>query len=109
MEITLLQLEVQMVLTKPLENLLHVMVMVGQVPGVYEYIIDVKIHELMEEHLVHKTLEDRWGIGKADLHNKILIAAGRGDENRLPLITSPDTNEVVGTPQVQLGEDACPT
>ncbi len=35
--------------------------------------------------------------------------ARRGNECRLPFIAFPDPNEVIRTPQVQLGEDAGPT
>ncbi len=55
-----------MVLTETLKDLLNVLAMVGQVPGVDEYIIDVDNHEGMEElpeHLVHEFLEDGWGVG----------------------------------------------
>ncbi len=112
MEFALLQLEVQMVLAEPLKDLLNVVAMVGQVPGVDEYIIDVDNHEVVEElpeHLVHKSLEDGWGFGKAIRHDEVLIVAGRGNEGLLPFSAFPDSNEVMHAPQVQLGEDACPT
>ncbi len=101
-----------MVLAEPLKDLLNVVVMVGQVPGVDENIIDVDNHKVVEElpeHLVHEFLEDGWGVGKAIRHNKVFIVARRGNEGCLPFITFPDSNEVIRAPQVQLGEDACPT
>lgn len=61
MELALLQLEVQVVLTYPLKDLLNVVAMVSQVPGVNEYVIDGNDHELVEqlsECLVRKPLED---------------------------------------------------
>ncbi len=108
MELALLQTEVQMVLAEPLKDLLNVVAMVSQVPGVDENIIDVDNHEVVEElpeHLVHEFLEDGWGVR----NNEIFIVAGRGNEGRLPFIAFPDSNEVICAPQVQLGEDACPT
>ncbi len=98
-----------MVLAEPLKNMV---VMVGQVPGVDEYIIDVENHEVVEElpeHLIHKFLEDRLGVGKAIRHDEVLIVAGRVNEGRLPFIAFPDANEVIRAPHVQLGEDVCPT
>ncbi len=49
MELALLQLEVQMVLAEPLKDLRNMLAMVGQVPGVDEYIIDVDNEEGVEE------------------------------------------------------------
>ncbi len=37
--------------------------MFGQVPGLYNAVVDVDNHKLMEEHLVHETLEDGQGVG----------------------------------------------
>ncbi len=45
----------------PLKDLRYVVAVFGQVPGVYEDVVDVDNHELMEEfpeHLVHEALED---------------------------------------------------
>ncbi len=99
-----------MVLAEPLKDLLNMVAMVGQVPGVDEYIIDVDNHEGMEElpeQLVHEILEDGWGVGKAIRHSEVFIVASRANEGGLPFITFPDSNEVICAPQVQLGEDAC--
>ncbi len=63
MELALLQLEVEMVLAEPLEDLCQVVVMVGRVLGVYENIIDIDDNEVVEElleHLIYETLEDGW-------------------------------------------------
>ncbi|XP_016397843.1 netrin receptor DCC-like, partial [Sinocyclocheilus rhinocerous] len=73
MELALLQLQVEVVLAKLPEDMLHVTAMVGQVPGVDEYIIDVddyKVIEELPEHLVHKPLEDGRGVGKVIRHNE---------------------------------------
>ncbi len=97
-----------MVLSELLKDLLEVLAMVGQVPGVNEDVVNINYHTTMEEfpeHLVHKFLEDR---GKAKGHNEVLIVAGRSNECRLPLIALPDPNKVVRTSQVQLRENACP-
>ncbi len=48
-------------LSELLEDLRHVVTMFGQVPGVYEDVIDVHANEPMEElpeHLIHNGLED---------------------------------------------------
>ncbi len=48
-------------LSELLEDLRHVVTMFGQVPGVYEDVIDVHANEPMEElpeHLIHNSLED---------------------------------------------------
>ncbi len=87
-----------MVLMEPLKDLLNVVAMGGQVPGVDEYIIDIDNYEGMEElpeYLVHEFLEDGLGVGKAIRHNEIFIVAGRGNEGHLPFIAFPDSNEVV--------------
>ncbi len=86
--------------------------MVGQVPGVDKDVVDVNYHKAVEElpeHLVHELLEDGGGVGKAIRHHEVLIVAGGSNECCLPLIAFPDSNEVVRTAQVQLGEDAGPT
>ncbi len=49
MELTFLQLEVEVMLSEPLEDLLHMVAMFGQVPGVYEDVVDVHYDETMEE------------------------------------------------------------
>ncbi len=101
-----------MVMTEPLKDLLHVLAMVGLVPGVNEYVVNVYDHKLekeLPEHLVHEALEHGWGVGKAEQHNAILIVPSRGDEGCPPFVTPPDPNEVECAPQVQLREDACPT
>ncbi len=95
-----------------LEDLRNVVAMVGQVPGVNKDVVDIDYHRAVEElpeHLVHKLLEDRGGVGKAIRHNKVFIVAGWSNECRLLLIALPDPNEVVCTAQVQLREDAGPT
>ncbi len=43
---------------------------------------------------------------KAIRPDPVFIVACGGDERRLPLVTFPDSNEVVRTPQVQFGEYA---
>ncbi len=61
LEFTFFQLEVEAVLSEPLEDLRHVVAMFGQVPGVYEDVVDVHDNKPMEElpeHLIHKALED---------------------------------------------------
>ncbi len=61
MEFTFLQFEVETVLSELLEDLRHVVTMFGQVPGVYEDVIDVLANEPIEElpkHLIHNGLED---------------------------------------------------
>ncbi len=63
MELTFLHLKVEVVLSEPLEVLRHVMAMFGQVPGVYEDVVNVHYNEMMEklpEHLIHEALEDGW-------------------------------------------------
>ncbi len=45
MEFTLLQFQVEMVLSEFLEELLNVVAMFGQIPGVYENIVDIDDHE----------------------------------------------------------------
>ncbi len=62
MELTFLHLKVEVVLSEPLEDLCHVMAMFGQVPGVYEDVVNVHYNEMEElpEHLIHEALEDGW-------------------------------------------------
>ncbi len=63
MELTFLHLKVEVVLSEPFEDLRHVMAMFGQVPGVYEDVVNVHYNEMMEElpeHLIHEALEDGW-------------------------------------------------
>ncbi len=55
-----------MVLSELLKDLLDVLAMVGQVPGVNEDVVNIHNHKAMEElpeHLVHKFLEDGGGVG----------------------------------------------
>ncbi len=63
MELTFLQFKVEVVLSEPLEDLRHVVAMFGQVPGVYEDVVDVHYNETMEElpeNLIHEALEGGW-------------------------------------------------
>ncbi len=60
-ELALLQLEVKMVFSQFLKDLLHVAAMFSLVLGVDEDIINIDDEELMEElpeHLIHESLED---------------------------------------------------
>jgi len=60
-ELALLQLEVKMVFSQFLKDLLHVAAMFSLVLGVDEDIINIDDDELMEElpeHLIHESLED---------------------------------------------------
>ncbi len=60
-ELTFLQLQIELVISEPLEDLRNVVAKFGQVPGVDEVVVNIHYHELMEElpeHLVHETLED---------------------------------------------------
>lgn len=101
-----------MVLNSLLAYAIPYLAMVGQVPGVEEYIIDADNHKVVEElleHLIHKYLEDRWGTGKAIWNDKVHIVAGRTNESLLPFIIFSDTNEAIRAPQMQLGEDVGPT
>ncbi len=95
MEFTFLQFEVETVLSELLEDLRHVVTMFGQVPGVYEDVIDVHANEPMEElpeHLIHNGLEDwRW-VWQPKRYNLVLIVAWWCDESHLLLIALPDTN-----------------
>ncbi len=53
-----------MILSELLKDLLDVLAMVGQVPGVNEDVVNINYHTAMEElleHLVHEFLEDRVG------------------------------------------------
>ncbi len=78
MELTFLQLQIEMVNSEPLKDLHHVVAMFGQVPGVYKDVVDVDNHELMEElpeHLVHEALEDGRRVGKAIWHDPIFVVA----------------------------------
>lgn len=59
-ELTIFQLEVEMEFPQFMEDLFHMVVMFGQVPGVNDYVVDVDDDEMMEElleHLFHKGLE----------------------------------------------------
>ncbi len=61
MELALLQLEVKMVFSQFLKDLLHVVAIFGLVPGVNEDIVNIDDDKLMEElpeHLIHESLED---------------------------------------------------
>ncbi|KAL0148120.1 hypothetical protein M9458_056590 [Cirrhinus mrigala] len=58
MAFNFLQLVIEMLFTEPLEDLLHVMVMFGQVPEVDEYIVDEDNYNVVEklpEHLNHES------------------------------------------------------
>jgi len=60
-EFALLQLEIEMVLAKLLQDLLYTEAMFGQVLGIYKDIVDVdddKSLEELPEHLIHIALED---------------------------------------------------
>ncbi len=100
-----------MVFSQLLKDLLHVVAVFGLVSGVNEDVVNIDDDELMEElpeHLIHEPLEDGWSVSQSIRH-KIFIVASRGDKGRLPLVSWTDTNEIVGTSQVQFGEDASPT
>lgn len=55
-----MELEIEMVFSQFLEDLCHVMPILGQVLGVDEYVVDVDDDEVMQkllDHLVHEGLE----------------------------------------------------
>lgn len=60
MKLALLQFEIEVVFSQLLQDLLHVVAMIGQVLGVNEDVIDVHYDEALEvlpEQLIHKSLE----------------------------------------------------
>ncbi len=67
-----------MELSELLKDLLDVLAMVGQVPGVNEDVVNINYHTAMEElpeHLIHEFLEDGGGIGQGEGHNEVLVMA----------------------------------
>ncbi len=60
MELALLQLEVKMVLSQFMKDLLHVVAMFGQIQGVSEDVFNIDDDEPMEElpeHLIHEPFD----------------------------------------------------
>lgn len=55
-ELSLLQLEIEVVFSQLLEDLCHVVAMFGQVPGVDQDIVE-EVLEALPEHLIHVALE----------------------------------------------------
>ncbi len=58
MKLAFLKLEVLVEMTELLKDLLNVVAMVAQVPGVDEDVVDMDY----QKHLVHEFLEDRGGV-----------------------------------------------
>ncbi|KIJ61560.1 hypothetical protein HYDPIDRAFT_96293, partial [Hydnomerulius pinastri MD-312] len=64
-------------------------------------------HDVFPENVVHHRLESRWGVGKAEEHDRRLEEPAVGPEGGLPFISFFDTDVVVSPAYVQLGEDFC--
>jgi hypothetical protein len=74
-------------------------------------VIDVHYHSLPEqvsENLIYEGLEDGWSILQPIWHDAVLIMTRCSTKCSFPLISSPDTHQIIRTPQVQFGEEACP-
>ena len=59
------------------------------------------------EDVVDQGLEDGGRVCKSKRHHTVLIVSSGGVEDRLPLISLRYVDQVVGVPQIQLGEVAC--
>lgn len=81
MEFTLLQIEEQMMVSKPYQH--HMTTMFGLFLGVDEDIINVHKHKTMEvlpKHLIHESLEYERSFGQAIQHGPRFIVAHVCDE-----------------------------
>ncbi len=97
MESAFLCLEVQLVFSEPLKNLRNMVVMFVQAPGVDQDVIN--------EHFVHKILEDGGSVDKSIRHNIVLVVASRCHKFGLPLVPLTYPDQIICTAEVQLGED----
>ena len=57
------------------------------------------------EGIGHESLKGGWGVGHAEEYDSWFIESSVGDEDHLPLVTFLDTNIVVPSSYVKLGED----
>lgn len=82
--------------------------MISSVGGIDQDVINIHHHELMKhvlKNFVYGILEYGGCVGQTVGHDSILIMAGRCDEGCLPLITSADSDQVIGALQVKLGKN----
>ncbi|KDQ06899.1 hypothetical protein BOTBODRAFT_120841, partial [Botryobasidium botryosum FD-172 SS1] len=60
--------------------------------------------EHIMEAIVHEVLEGRWGVAQSKRHDQVLKTAITSPECHFPFIPRSDTDEVVGSVEVDLGE-----
>ncbi|XP_070398602.1 uncharacterized protein [Nothobranchius furzeri] len=76
--------------------------------GVDQDVIQVGKHppsQHVAEDIVYEALKNGGAIAQPKGHDLVLPVTGGCDESGLPLISSFNTDQIVGAPEVQLGED----
>ena len=111
MELTFLRFHIQGVFQEALKNRLDMMDVLllglGEDEDVVNINEDIAI-EHVPEHIIYQSLEDGRGIGQAKRHYKILVVSSWGVESRLPIVSFPDSDEVISVAQVKFGENGGP-
>lgn len=94
------------------ENGLNVLDMFRERIGIDQDIINVyddPFTEHITEDVIYEGLEDGRTIDQAKGHDPVFIVPSGGGESRLPFITLSDTDEIISTSEIQLGEEVSRT
>lgn len=72
-------------------------------------IIQIYKHKAVQEipqYVINQSLEYRRCIGGSEGHYQILKMSQRGVKDHLPLITLPDSDQMICVPEIQFSEDS---
>lgn len=56
-------------------------------------------------HVIYHVLKNCWGIDESKGHDQIFEMPHQHVECRLPFVPLPDSDQMIGVPQIQFGED----
>ena len=77
---------------------------VGKDKDVVQVYYDVLVEDVRED-AIHEALEGGGSIGEAEMHDEEIEGAVASAEGGLPLVAWGDANEVVGSSEIDLGEN----
>ena len=100
-----------MVLQEALEHLVDVTLVRPSVLGENKDVVQINENELVyhiSQDVVHQGLEDGRHVREAERHDEVLPVPRRRVEGRLPFVAFLNPHQVVGIPEIQLGEDGSP-
>ena len=110
MELTLVSLSVEPILTESGKDLPDMGRVLLQIVRVYQDVVQVYDYRDINhigEDVIHEPLETHWGVGELLGHYKPLERPISGLEGGFPFVAISNMDGVVGMSQVDLGVDLC--